>query len=309
MMIDEHRTFRACIFCGRPGKPSKEHMFGKTLARRFRERFSAAQPWLVRMGAASVQGNGPILSVAPQVACEPCNNGELSRDMASGLAPLWAAIEGQSFVISPADRQALSRYWERVGLIADVMTSDHDISDEFRSSKYYARSQVHRQSMPLFSEDQRGHWLRGDVLRDMRVYLGYHRGVLGLNPTTYIAPSTEVDRQGAAPKVSGKRFLIVVGHLAVCVRMGIDLGGAFPQGMRDLSKEVGNLQWPEEVEVSYDDFLSLPNQSSDIQFARWCTRHPNWLEQIELHSREVGTFEAPPALLPELYKEWGRFAR
>jgi hypothetical protein len=280
-------------------------MFGKTLAKRFRERFRTAQSWVVRTDTGAVNGNGPILSVAPQVACEPCNNGELSRDMAASLRPLWAAIQGETFVIPHADQKALSRYWERVGLIADVMTSNHHISDEYRSSKYYARSQAHRQSQPLFSDDQRRVWLRGNMLPNMHVYLGYHGGVLGLNPTTFIAPLMELDRQTTSLTVCGKRFLMVVGHLAVCVRMGTDLREVFPQGMRDLSVESGTVQWPKD-EVTYEDFLSLPNQTPDIQFTSWCMHRREWRDKIERHSKKVGGFEPPASLLPQLQYEWHR---
>ena len=120
-MFDERRRFDRCVFCAADPAPAAltaEHVFGKWLASRFQERFGALPNWVVAEEDSHGKGGGPILSVAPRLACAHCNNGVLSADMEASQEPLWRAIVGEHHVMTVADQRSIARYWDRVGIIA-----------------------------------------------------------------------------------------------------------------------------------------------------------------------------------------------
>jgi hypothetical protein len=140
-VFDAHRGFQGCIFCGSADTLTKEHLLGKAFARRFNDAFGPLPNWFVQEDEVGTKGSSPIVSLSPPVACGACNNRGLSSDMNHSLEPMWRLVNGEAKTIRQADRRALTRYWERVGLIVDVMTSDFQINAAYRKTSEYARSE------------------------------------------------------------------------------------------------------------------------------------------------------------------------
>lgn len=285
MPIDEHRPFKSCIFCGSTAKRTKEHIFGKAVARRFpvKHRWKASGKDL--LGPLLAQGGGPIISATAKLACGVCNNGPLKKDMDKSLEPLMRLIEGTPHQITAQDRASLSRYWERVGLIVDAMTSNYQITATYAAGEEYALSKEYRQLPPLYSEAEREEWIKGGALLDMHIYIGFHDGVLGLNPGTDIAHvSARVPIQGVITTEVQlpveKRFLMTIGKLSVCIWMGKDhlhipiplrpsfIGNSppIPTSFRNLAIANQTWDWPGAIPpASYLDILSLYNQTPDVR--------------------------------------------
>jgi hypothetical protein len=292
-MFDAHRRFLNCIFCGSTETRTKEHVLGKAFARRFNEAFGPLPNWVVQEEESHAKGSSPIVSISPPVACMTCNNEVLSGDMNSSLEPLWRLVNGESHAIAWTERRLLTRYWERVGLIVDVMTSDFQIDAEYRATEEYARSERHRQAAPLFSQEQRTRWTRGEALPSTRIYFGDHRGVLGIDPQTLIAPTYGFDRRGRATTATGKRFLIAIGRLAVCVRLGVDARTSMTESMRELSDESADWCWPSSFEVTYGDFFGLAIQDAKVRHVTWCMANVQIRKLVEAHTRATRRFELP----------------
>jgi len=270
-----------------------EHIFGKALARWFRERYGLDINWTVGndfLGPLVKKGSGPIMNIQPPLACGNCNSGPLANEMEKSLEPLKRLIEGQSPGISPKDRDALSRYWERVGLIVDVMTSNYQITEEYKAGREYQLSKEHRQAPPLYSDAQRKVWLQGGKVSDMKIYIGFHHGVLGLNPYIGFAPRlAEPATQG--PTAIEKRFLLVIGKLAVCVWMGEPSLDVAPSWC-DLAS--ADQDWPRTVAVSYQTFFGLFNRTADVEVLIRLTADPELCRRIEECSKQARSFVGPP---------------
>jgi hypothetical protein len=296
-MFDAHRRFLSCVFCGSAETRTKEHVFGKAFARRFNETFGPLPNWVAQEEQLRAKGSSPIVSLSPPVACNTCNSEDLSGDMKSSLEPMWRLVKGESHAIGQPERRSLTRYWERIGLIVDVMTSDFQIDAEYRATDEYARSEEHRQAPPLFSQEERKRWTAGEKLRRARIYFGDHRGVLGINPQTLIAPTYTFDSRGRATTSDGKRFLIVLGRLAVCVRLGVDPRTSITGSMRELSDETVDGSWPNSREVTYGDFFGLAKQDTNVRHMTWCMANAQIRKRVEAHTRATRRFELPQSLI------------
>jgi hypothetical protein len=294
-MFDAHRGFQSCIFCGSTETRTKEHVLGKAFARRLNEAFGPLPNWVAQEEELHVQGTSPIVSISPPVACESCNTGALSRDMNRSLEPMWRLVNGEPHAVGQADRRSLLRYWERIGLIVDVMTSDFQIDAAFRATPEYARSEKHRQAPPLFSQEERTRWNEGGALPRARIYFGDHRGVLGIDPQTLIAPTYATDSQTPNSTSTGKRFLIVVGRLAVCVRLGDDARASMPESMCELNEGSGEWSWPRSRAVSYSDFFGLANLNQQILFAIFCMSNASIRREVEARTKATRRFRLPGA--------------
>ncbi len=290
-MFDEHRKFESCIFCGSTNNLTKEHILGAGLARRFPvlHRWRAGRSLLA---PPKRQGTGPITSVAPPVACAECNNERLAPTMNASLESLTRLIRGEPHSITSLDRTMLSRYWQRVGLIIDVMTSNYQITEKYKTTNAaeYQRSEEYRQAPPRYSEALRRAWLAGGSVPDMRVCIGYHSGVLGLDPYTNIVHGQ--DQWGPT-----KRFLITIGKLSACISMGT-FDRPVPESLRDLAIDNQDWDWPGKVPVSYKDFWGLFQQTPEFKALIQLMRDSERRQKIEEFSKQMGSFAGPPDLRP-----------
>ena len=294
-MFDEHRKYAKCAFCDSTDL-TKEHLFGKTLAKEFPVRsnwVAAALPLRGSSPQTFVKGSSPILNLAPSLVCKKCNNGKLSVEMAAVLPLLLTLIRKHRHQITTVERAALRRYWERVGLLVDICTSNRDITPEYRESKEYQRSGEHRQYPPIISESARASWIAGDRLDRLQVFAGTHRGVLGINPVMNIAPMRQYDLEASALNQLGKKVLMTVGGLSVAVFVGLDVA-IVPPSFLSLDGSHSDWRWPLHTPVSYDDFFSLWTQTPDILQIRAEMRIKERRRQVEQYSTEVGAFACPP---------------
>jgi hypothetical protein len=227
MAVPQHRPYKNCIFCGSTAKRTKEHIFGKSVAKRYPVKYRWKSTGGNLFGPIVARGTGSILNVTAKAACGNCNKGFLRRELEAAKEPLMGLIEGTPHQNTPEDRGALARYWERVGLIVDVITSNYQITAAYESGKEFKVSKEHRQTPPLYSDRQHKEWRGGGKLLDMHIYVGFHDGILGINPSTSIAHPRVVEREevregGAVEKrlTFEKRFLMTIGKLSVCVWMG-----------------------------------------------------------------------------------------
>ena len=306
-MFDERRRFDRCVFCAADPAPAAltaEHVFGKWLASRFQERFGALPNWVVAEEDSHGKGGGPILSVAPRLACAHCNNGVLSADMEASQEPLWRAIVGEHHVMTVADQRSIARYWDRVGIIADVMTSDHQLSDAHRQGKDYTRSRQHRWSRPVLTSEERREWTLRKQLRSVSVAIGHHTGVLGVNPQAMNAPLIWVPLAGGEVRIVAKRFLVAIGHLVVCVRIGSD-PRPLPSTMAVLPQEAA-IGWQPPISVDYSAFYSMANPDQRHDAIVRCLADPALRAEIEAHTRATKRFfEIPSAAHSHVQRVFG----
>ncbi len=303
MAFDEHRPFKSCIFCGSTARRTKEHIFGKAVARRYPVKYRWKSAGNTHFGPVLAQGGGPIISVTAKAACRDCNTGFLKRELDEALEPLMSLIEGKSHQIAAQERAALFRYWERVGLIVDVLTSNYQITATYASGDEYKVSKEGRQAPPIYSDRQRKEWKApGGKLLDMHIYIGFHDGFLGLNPFTN--PASErvmwAESQGGITVEKRltleKRFLMTIGKLSVCVWMGknhfhvpillrppVGYAPPIPTSFRDLAAVANqNWDWPGAVPpVSYVDFFGLYGQTPDVKLAIQRLRDPKFRQEFE----------------------------
>jgi len=189
-----------------------------------------------------------------------------------------------------------------MGLITDVMTSNCQMTAKSRAGKDYRVSAPFRQAPPHYSDAQRKEWIfeRGK-LTDMHVYIGFHSGVLGLNPDVNTVDYAVLSLGIATEPRPPKKVLTTIGNLAVCIWMGED-PPSVPSSFRDLAVDQ-NWDWPGVVpHVSYDDFFGLYEQDPYHVALIRLLSDPERCQQVEAYSRQKGYSDIPPALAP-LFKQ------
>jgi hypothetical protein len=288
-LFDERRKFVRCILCGNTDL-TREHIFGHALAQHIAVKHhwyaaaSSADPATVKLK----KGSSPITNIAPLLLCEQCNTRHLSRTMDQSLPTLKSMCVGEPTELDDTSREVLRRYFERIGLIVDVCTSDEQLAElpSTVAAKYLQRWD--RAAPPVIDYERRNAWLKGGVMPEITVYVGHHTGVLGLNPECNVAHFGFRDHQ---QRIVGyaKRFNCVIHQLAVCVDIGMPFRD-LPLSLRDLPSLT---VFPTTPAVTYDDYYSARPQDRLTADLRSRFNSPSQLAQIEALSREAGALTFP----------------
>jgi hypothetical protein len=224
------------------------------------------------------KGTSPITNIAPRLLCKDCNSNRLSPNMQESLPWLIALSAGDLMDIPPHATACLRRYLERIAVIVDVCTSSEQVSASRARKLEHKLSELHRQAPALLTPADRASWLDGARLDRLRMALGRHKGLLGVNPDV-----TVVHGYADSGVTSWKRMTFVVGHLAVCLDIeakGFSIPVHFgPPGTFHLLESIQS--WPTEPEASYDDYFSLRHQDAHTQNLRRTLQLPFGLAALE----------------------------
>jgi hypothetical protein len=291
-MYEEHRKYTCCIFCETEGL-TREHIFGKSLA----AKLAIQVPWRAVSHSTNAEhdglplkGSSPITHIAPRLLCDTCNTKRLSELMNTSLPILLALIRGECGGLSATDASVVLRYFERIALIVDVVTSDHEMSEKHLASTEFIRTDTNRVTGPVISQEARSNWLHGASPPDVSVFIGNHEGVMGLNPDMCITHLRFRDSPRGEILGNVKRVSIVIGKLAVCIDLKMPSDG-IPGSFVALRSV--DFAWPPPNEASYEDYLSLRYQDAEVrQFLAALSQSEKRVE-IERVSREVGYLKIP----------------
>ena len=261
---------------------TKEHVFGKAFAAYLNVKVhwsTTSTPIETTTGSEPVKGSSPITNIAPPVLCGTCNKERLSGLMSSSLPYLKAITSGQSLTFTPEIILALRRYFERMALIVDVMTSNEQLTDKQKQSKEHIRSARFRDKPSVITFDERKAWLNGARLPQLKVLLGHHLGVMGLNPefNPTIGQVLVAVVNGIPISRTVKRISIMIRALTVV--LDIDC----PMDRVPSIFEIEQISaWPTMPKVTYDQYLTLRHQD----------QRTRWLRQLLADKRGLAMFEA-----------------
>jgi hypothetical protein len=291
-MFEAHRKYKHCILCEMYGV-TREHLFGKSLA----SKLGIKVPWAAVSKSTKpehhnllLKGSSPITNLAPPLLCAKCNNERLTELMKTSLPPLLLLIHGGCACISMTDGAVLLRYFERVAMIVDVATSNHQVTARHRVSSEFYRTDTNRVAAPVISQEGRTKWLRGACLPEVKVFVGNHEGVLGLNPDMCITHRRIREQEGGPVLWYAKRISIVIGKLAICIDVNIG-ATAVPPSFLPLGST--KITWPPDAQADYQDYLSLRDQDAEIRHLRTILHHTETREEMERLSRKAGTLTMP----------------
>lgn len=293
-MFEEHRRYNSCVFCGGT-QLTKEHVFGKALAR-IHPVNRNWQVFYLDSTSGRVQkkkGSSPILSVTMKALCSRCNTGRLSREVDNALPHLEKLIGGEATILDVDSTQAVRRYWEKVGLLADISSSNYQISESDKEKPGFKQNFAHRLFDPLIGDSERKGWASGMDTPRIRIFVGRHFGVLGINPevnTAYYPPPPYL--------VSMKRVSFVIGKLAVLVEVGDRVSVAIPRSFVELREQQATTL--NENGASYDDCFSVRGQDIQTVAIRAILRYPDVVKDHEEHAKVVNGFSCPPKHLKML---------
>jgi hypothetical protein len=275
--FDPKREFVKCVLCD--GEPmTREHLFGESLARALDIPINAVGTGRNSDGQAiPVNTGAPLLSSVSVCLCENCNNVRFHAMMGRAQPLIVQLARGQKRSLSTEDIDDLLRYFERLGFLVDALSSNYELTDEYRASPHFEAHAHWHGVEPVYSLIQRKVWLEGapDAVRP-RIYLGRHLGVLGLNPETNLNRQTIRDPAQSERRYGGTRqFHICIGQLAVHIRMGDDGVEFAPSNSYVRLALPGPLAWPPAPRnVDYDDFFALYEQDGQTLFLRGVFRVP-----------------------------------
>ena len=277
-MIENHRRFVACVMCGSTNPLTAEHLFGKALARRIGER----RPWSANVNGTleTVQGGNPLLFTTYKCLCSECNTNRFSTMMSDATPLLFGLARGHTSELSATDQSVLLRYFERLALLIDVVTSNQDITDEVRATPEFQRNAAFRRQAPAYSAKERRAWLlqRSNSPKPS-VFIGRHMGILGLEL------KCSVDHASFGTFASLKRagrFHLVLGQLAIDLHWPI----VFPEGKpgavyHHLTHSKTPIVWPPIQDVSYLDFYLTHAMSQHVVEEMVLYTDPDWIGGYE----------------------------
>jgi hypothetical protein len=294
-MFEEDRKYYSCITCGvesPPGELTREHLFGKTFVERIRANHKTS-PWLARTNTNVIKGSSSIFDLAPRLLCKKCNGEILGKTMEKALPSVLSLYGGGPVTAQSDCAFFISRYFERMGVMHDVMTSNFDLNrpQRTRQSIVEANSQFRRHP-PLLSEEDRFRWLGGDDI-GIEVYLGRHHGVLGLDPYVNVYRAINLNNMPMRDigKNEGKRFTYVIGKMVIVVQVKLE-ESFIPDGLCKISR--GRVEVLGGVNFGYKDIFGL--QAIDLMLAKanYWFADPVLREIIESDSRAAGRVILPP---------------
>jgi hypothetical protein len=136
-------------------------------------------------------------------------------------------------------------------------------------------------------------WAEGQPLERLTVYMGHHEGVLGLSPNPIITPVLKFDEASKSLRLEGKKFLIVIGRLAVIVAIRVELEGSISGAFLDIANQSDSeLNWPAAPPVSYDSYLDIPAQTPSILLQRSMLAHRATRRKAEKLSLKLASLDA-----------------
>lgn len=270
MPFDPKREFVRCVLCD--AEPTtREHLFGDSLARTLNIPINAVGIGRGVGGEPKELNSGsPFLSSVSKCLCSECNNVRFHSMMGRAQPVIAALAKGQKTSISPQEGDDLVFYFERLGILVDVLSSNYQLSDAHKESKHFAPHASWHLLPPVYTLDERKAWVtRKPIVERPRVFVGRHRGVLGLNPEANCTRQATLKAGDAPIEVVGRQYQVCIGQLAVEIRMGVEVGRQMPSdAFVQLRPSAAPLNWPAARDVGYDDFLALFAQDPPTLFLR-----------------------------------------
>lgn len=171
------RKFLYCMFCENNTNISQEHVWGRSLSKRFPKQPVVRARKSAHSNSMRSGGYTP-LSETSWSMCASCNNG-LSDEMNIASPIINDLFKGNIYVIEQPHLFFVTRYFQRIGLLMDLecSTFDSSIMTE-KSSDSISYQMMHR--LPIcFSATERQNFMNGSLLPNIHVFLGCHRGRYG----------------------------------------------------------------------------------------------------------------------------------
>lgn len=224
----------------------------------------------------SVWGSGPIISLTSKSVCSICNNGILSDELEQSLDTLEYFINGRKLEVSDTHLRVLIRYFERLAILLDVESSNHDLLCNSKSEQEIIKDYGASNSFPpCVPREDRREYVRGSGLKTVKLWFGYHSGYIGVDPILKLILLND------GKDYHSKYFSGVLGKLAFVV----DYSGRFNfeeynyVSTKTLSLE-NKFLWPFEDEISYDSYYATCAQSPDIKQMRKLFSNRYWRRRI-----------------------------
>lgn len=238
-MFPRLRRYQTCAHCqlafDSPESPasqvpdrcaSKEHIFGSGIKRRFIRQFG--RPPYARSHTRSFKSTNDdrdsvdmgqtVLDFAPYVLCRECNHGVLGREMGQTIPVIWPIIQGLTRIeVTEGGAELIRRYFERLAIIMDLCTSNHEVTPAYRESDEFIQVARFRRYSPYLSKRDRECWAAGRPLSSVKIRIARSSGWRGSNPP--LAPLHFPQQVG--PMVRDcKRVVTAIGALAAIIDIG-----------------------------------------------------------------------------------------
>jgi hypothetical protein len=275
MSFDEHRRYQACAFCGAtPKRLTAEHIIGSKFAHflNIEHRWRAHEKNVLGNFVRDRSGTSAITNIAPQLLCSECNSTRFSQFTTGSLPALTSMATGAAIPDMQVYAVALRKYFDRMGYILDVCSSNFDLAalDSFR--RHLIEQKFGRRRPPVLSSIDRLRFAQELTPEPLiRVYLGNHPGVLGLFVFFSITHFREslLENDDPTDMIVGKRMTFVLRNLAVCLEVGNQsVSLARPAPSFHLLSDLES--WPPAgPHATYEDVLGLPEQDLETRAERY----------------------------------------
>ena len=270
MPFETKRVFAQCVMCGR-SPVTREHLFGASLSRSLKA---------VGIGLPAPKSGQSILDAACHCLCRECNTDRFSAPMAQGQEIVRDLATGARVSIATDEHASLVWYFERLGFLVDVLSSNFELQDEYRNSRHFQPHAAWRLAPPAFSVVDRKSWLDGKDCQHPAIFLGRHMGELGRDPETTVNQAFTTGNE--ATVTACRRFHMVIGRLAIELQMGDQHEQYVPSDAYvSFASPPHTQHWPPSRDVDYDDFFALQVQDAQVMSRRHLMGIPHEREKFE----------------------------
>lgn len=207
------------MFCGSNAPVTVEHIFGRSISGRFTDQPIAKVPRRAadrhhprdKNGVHYSAGAKPM-SFTSKSMCKCCN-GRLGTEQAKLTPILEKFFKGKTNKIPKEHLEKALRYFQRIGILVDLETAVYDCKLMEEAKKDEKLNQYTKRSPSYLTPEERLLFINGDILPNITVYLGKHRGQHGSQYTMNVLKFPGSGFSNGEKKVCGKQNLF--SHLDV----------------------------------------------------------------------------------------------
>lgn len=282
-MKSTSRIFLHCMFCGRE-ETTKEHIFGKKISQNFeprpygvkRFRHNVPPDALPKSEARKFwrRGGDHLLAVTSSSMCSGCNH-LLGRELTPLSALITKIYKGETNVVPARYTCSFLRYFQRIGILVDLETAVFDPATMRQSEDDTNFNRNYHGCPPMLSREERGMFLSGAIIPEVKVYAGRQHGLHGRDYRMNVAFLRTEDRKEQAYKAitfSVDRFTCLIA-LGFYPNMNPKLREVTLNGC-DFVLDRHLISTDADVELNYAPLETYPEDPdvARIAFAFW----PQW---------------------------------
>ena len=216
------RKFKQCSTCESEltaSTATREHIFGKSVAKRYRNKQRGKVPKVESPTSDKEDWKGIAdhpLDYTSHSLCKCCNHA-FGEEFSIVKEKLFQFLERKTVVIEGEHFHGSLRYFHRIAMLHDAETCRFDPSLMEQNEADIQFNFAHHTHPPIYSIAERMAFRAGGILPRTEIFVARHDGVLG---KTFEMASSRYGQLINNTVIPSRKFLFVIDRLAICILLG-----------------------------------------------------------------------------------------